>query len=68
MKAYVDQVKCRSVGTCVQLCPSVFRFEPGSKKAIVQVREIPEGEVRRCVQAAERCPERAITILPTQKT
>jgi ferredoxin len=62
MKAEVDQIKCGTIGICVKICPQVFRFHPGSKKAYVQVDEIPPQYELKCIEAAEKCPNNAITI------
>ncbi len=62
MKAEVDQVKCGTIGVCVKICPEVFRFHPGSKKAYAVVDEVPVHLQARCIEAAEKCPNQAITI------
>ena len=62
MKAEVDQVKCGTLGVCVQICPEVFRFHPGNKKAYVRMREIPPELRQRCIEAAEKYPNNAIRI------
>lgn len=62
MKAEVDQIKCGTIGICVRICPQVFRFHPGDKKAYVQVDEIPEEYWDKCVEAAQKCPNEAITV------
>jgi ferredoxin len=62
MKAEVDQVKCGTIGVCVKLCPQVFRFHPGDKKAYVRVDEIPPEYEDKCIEAARKCPNNAITV------
>lgn len=64
MKVSVDQQKCQTVGVCVQVCPEVFRFQEGSKKAIALVEEVPAGLEAKVKQAAGKCPEQAIIIEP----
>lgn len=63
MKAEVDQVKCGTIGLCVKICPEVFRFHPGNKKAYARLSEIPTHLQARCVEAAEKCPNHAIVIV-----
>jgi ferredoxin len=62
MKARVDQMKCATIGICVKVCPQVFRFQPGSKKATVIVDEIPSALEPKCREVAARCPSEAIII------
>jgi ferredoxin len=62
MKAEVDQVKCGTIGVCVKICPQVFRFHPGDKKAYVLMDVIPPEFEARCIEAARKCPNKAITI------
>ncbi len=63
MKAKVDQIKCGTVGKCVQICPEVFRFQEGSKKAAVIMEKIPESLRGKCCEAARACPNEAIEII-----
>jgi ferredoxin len=30
MKVKIDELKCRTAGICVKLCPEVFRFQEGA--------------------------------------
>lgn len=62
MKAEVDPIRCGTIGICVQICPQVFRFRPGDKKAYVRLDEIPCEFWEKCREAAEKCPNKAITI------
>jgi ferredoxin len=62
MKVQVDQVKCGTIGFCVKICPEVFRFHPGSKKAYAMMPEVPSHLQARCTEAAQRCPNNAIII------
>jgi len=67
MRVKVDQSKCKTVGICVKLCPEVFRFEAGSKKAAAIADEIPEHLVARCLEAQGKCPEAAISLFNHKK-
>jgi len=63
MKAIVDQRRCRTIGICVQQLPEVFRFQPGSKKAMVIKKVIPVDLEQKCREVAAKCPQKAITII-----
>jgi len=62
MQVKVDQIKCKTVGNCVKLCPEVFRFKTGSKKAVAIEGAIPAHLVNKCLEAQRKCPEKAIMI------
>ncbi len=63
MKVLVDQARCSSAGVCVIVCPEVFRFQIGSKKAKAIEDEIPAELMSKCLEAVEQCPEKAIIIV-----
>jgi len=62
MRAKVDQLKCRTVGECVKTCPDVFRFQEGSKRAMVTVDPIPPHFEEKVREASRRCPENAVIV------
>jgi ferredoxin len=62
MKVDVDQMKCGTVGICVKICPEVFRFQEGSKKATVILDPIPAAYFDKCRRAARECPNNAIIV------
>ena len=62
MKIEVDQRKCGTAGICVMECPEVFRFQEGSKKATVILKEIPERLRQKCREVARKCPNEAIIV------
>jgi len=62
MKVEVDQMKCGTVGMCVKICPYVFRFQEGSKKATVIMDPVPEVYHEQCRKAARECPNGAVII------
>ncbi|MDY0042491.1 MAG: ferredoxin [Desulforhabdus sp.] len=62
MKVEVDQFKCGTIGICVLECPEVFRFQEGSKKAEVILKQIPPGLQQKCREVAKKCPNEAIII------
>ncbi len=66
MKATVDPNRCDIAGICVMICPEVFRFHEGSKKAYVTRVEIPKNLEQKCLEAAKKCPNKAIIILRDQ--
>jgi ferredoxin len=63
MRATVDPNRCDIAGICVVICPEVFRFHEGSKKAYVTRVEIPKNLEQKCLEAAKKCPNKAIIIL-----
>ena len=62
MRIEVDQNKCGTIGICVKECPEVFRFQEGSKKAKVIVREVPPALEDKCCEVARKCPNQAILV------
>ena len=62
MNVSVDQTKCETVGECVKICPEVFTFEAGSKKAKVITPRVPTRLQGKCREAAAACPVSAISI------
>lgn len=54
MKIKVDQELCSGCGTCEALCPSCFKLKDGKSQVV--------GEGDCAQQAADSCPESAITI------
>ncbi|MFY9396820.1 MAG: ferredoxin [Desulfomonilia bacterium] len=62
MKAEIDEVKCETVGNCVKICPEIFRFHPGSKKAYAMVPEVPLHLQEKCIRAARACPTGAVIL------
>lgn len=63
MKVSVDPVRCNATGKCVEMCPQVFRFQEGSKKAKVMLHPVPVQLRDLCREAAYHCPEDAIYIM-----
>ncbi len=58
----VDQAKCETNGVCVKICPEIFTFEPGNKKAIAKITEVPEDLEEKCKEAFRKCPVGAICL------
>ncbi len=63
MRVRVLQNKCGTVGMCVKTCPDLFRFQEGSKKATVLFDRVPPHLERKCLEAADLCPNKAIVVL-----
>lgn len=56
-KVKVDKAKCIGCGSCIAICPEVFKLE--GAKAIVKKEQTD----KKCVEeAADVCPVSAITI------
>ncbi len=68
MQIEVDQIKCKTAGICVKLCPEVFRFEVGSKKAAAIESKIPAHLADKCLEAQRQYPQEAINLLYTEVT
>ena len=63
MRATVDPNRCDIAGICVVICPEVFRFHEGSKKEYVTRSEILKNLEQKRLEAAKKCPNKAIIIL-----
>jgi ferredoxin len=54
MKVYIDEEECIACGTCVELCPEVFRMNEEREKAEVILLE---GGPQECIEeAVDGCP------------
>ncbi len=62
MDAHVSLTRCDRTGRCVQICPEVFQFQPGHKKAAVIKHPIPVRYQDAARRAAKECPQGAITV------
>jgi ferredoxin len=62
MRVYVDPKRCHTIGACVQICPEIFRFHEGSKKAYAIINEVPPHLEDKCCEAAKACPQEAVII------
>jgi ferredoxin len=61
MRAEVDADGCRGHGVCMTLCPQVFDLTDDGY-AVVLVSEVPAEHEAAVRTAADRCPERAISL------
>ena len=61
VKAAVDPDKCQGHARCWEICPEVFELDDEGH-AFVQVGEIPAELEAKATEAANNCPERAITL------
>lgn len=62
MRAEIDLKKCDSTGRCVMICPEVFQFHTGHKRAMVVKNPIPPEYAQAVLKAVEECPQNAITV------
>lgn len=60
MKAIVDEDKCSGCGMCEDTCPEVFELVDDVAK--VKVDPVPAENEDTCREAADDCPEEAISI------
>ncbi|MEZ5925211.1 MAG: ferredoxin [Hyphomicrobiaceae bacterium] len=60
MRICVDRAKCNRHGQCTIAAPDLFRF--AADGTMVHVEEIGEAQQSDAMDAADACPEQAITI------
>ena len=60
MRAYVKQDECIGCGTCIDICPEVFKWD--NDKAVAYTNPVPEDVQESCKEAADACPVSVITI------
>ena len=63
MRVKVNQLKCKTNAVCVNICPQVFRLQPGNNKAKVLLDPVPKEYEENCRNAALKCPTGAISII-----
>jgi ferredoxin len=63
MRLIVDQIKCSTAGICIKICPEVFRFQERNKKAAALFDKIPASLEKKCLEAVDLCPNKAIFII-----
>ncbi|MCG5433972.1 ferredoxin [Mycobacterium sp. MYCO198283] len=61
MRASVDDDRCRGHGICVAVCPEIFTLTDDGY-AVAADGDVPESLQASAVEAAEACPEHAITV------
>ena len=61
MKVAVDEDRCRGHGVCCVTCPEVFTLTDDGYSE-VRAPEVPPALEAAVRAAADRCPERAITL------
>ncbi len=62
MRATVDATKCEAFGACAERCPSVFELDEWGYAFVVGDGTVPDGDMEAAIDAADACPEQAITI------
>lgn len=62
MKASVDPDRCQGHARCWEICPEVFSLDDEGH-SYVQNPEVPAEFEGRAKEAADNCPERAITVV-----
>ena len=59
MKVRVDRDLCIGVGNCVALAPTVFALNADNKAVVLDPSSVDDDTL---LEAAESCPENAITV------
>jgi ferredoxin len=62
MKVQVDPERCRGHARCVTLAPEVFHFLDLDDRSVVDEDAVEHVAVALLLEAAQECPERAITV------
>jgi ferredoxin len=62
VKAFLDSTKCSGYGACADTCPSVFEIDEFGFGALIGDGTVPAGDESSAQQAAQGCPEHAITL------
>jgi ferredoxin len=61
MRATVDENQCQGHARCWEICPEVFELDDEGH-ALVTTPEVPAELEAKAREAADNCPERAITL------
>jgi ferredoxin len=61
VKVAVDSGKCQGHARCWEICPEVFSLDDEGLSYVADADVPPQFEVK-AREAAENCPERAITV------
>jgi len=61
MKAAVDPERCQGHARCWDICPEVFSLDEEGH-GFVPVADVPPAHQAKAREAADNCPERAITL------
>jgi ferredoxin len=61
MRASVDENRCQGHARCWEICPEVFELDDEGH-ASVSTPEVPTELEAKAREAADNCPERAITL------
>ena len=59
MKIKIDRELCIGVGNCVAIAPTVFKLDDKNKAVVLAPSRVDEETL---MEAAESCPENAITV------
>jgi ferredoxin len=57
-KIIVDRAKCQGYGTCVSICPQVFRLDKDGKSEVIN----QDCQNCDCQRAIDSCPVQAISM------
>ncbi|MGN0551006.1 MAG: ferredoxin [Acutalibacteraceae bacterium] len=62
MTVLLDEEGCIACGTCMEICPEVFK-EGTNGKAYVSAEDLPPKAQEKAVQAQEACPVSVIEVV-----
>jgi ferredoxin len=62
MRVIVDRTQCQGHAQCLLAAPGVFDLDDEDSRATVLADPVPDGLVESAQEAAERYPERAISV------
>lgn len=62
LKIIADRSACCGYGTCNEICPEIYQLEGGL--VVLTTDIVPEGLEEKAIEAAESCPQMALTVEP----
>ena len=66
LHAEVDHDRCQGHARCWEICPDVFALDDEGLASVV-TPEVPAALEGKAREAADNCPERAITLVGSQE-
>ena len=63
LKVVIDKPACCGYGLCAEICPDVYKLD-GNGIVYVEDAIVPEGLEAQATEAAEACPQSALSVVP----